>query len=74
MDICGCIMVLNIFKSIICTYVNPEVPIYIYVCLGIADPHVALSCIGCAVFMVGCYPNYQQHELSFVMLYCAASV
>jgi len=55
----GCIMVLNIIKAIICTYINLKVPVFIYVCLVIADPHVALSCIGVAVFMVGCYLNYQ---------------
>jgi len=52
-------MVLNIIKAIICTYINLKVPVFIYVCLVIADPHVALSCIGVAVFMVGCYLNYQ---------------
>jgi hypothetical protein len=55
----GCTMKVNVNKAIICTYVNLEVPVFIYVCLVIADPHVALSCIGGAVLMVGCSSNYQ---------------
>jgi hypothetical protein len=69
----GCIVILNVSKAIICTYLNKELLVFIYVGLVTADPYVALSCIGSAVFMVGCCCNYQQHELLFVMLYCAAS-
>jgi hypothetical protein len=70
----GCIVILNVSKVIICTYLNKEVLVFIYVGLVTADPYVALSCIGSAVFMVGCCRNYQQHELPLVMLYYAASI
>jgi hypothetical protein len=39
--------------------VNLEVLVFICIYLVTADPYVALSCIGGAVFMVGCCPNYQ---------------
>jgi len=60
MDRHGHVIILNEIKAIIfCTYVNLEVPVFVYVCSVIADPQVALSCISGALSMVGCYPGCQ---------------
>jgi hypothetical protein len=55
MDTHGHIIVLYVIKAIIlCTYINLEVPVFVYICSVVADPHVLLSCIRGAVFIVGC--------------------
>ena len=55
----GWIMILNVSKAIIYTYLNKEVLVFIYVGLVAADPYVTLSCIGGAAFMVGFCRNHQ---------------
>jgi hypothetical protein len=55
MDSRGHIIILNVIKAIILyTYINLEVPVFVYVCSVVADPHVVLSCTRGAVFIVGC--------------------
>ena len=56
MDSRGHIIILSVIKAIIlCTYVNLEVPVFVYVCSVIADLHVVLFCNRGAVFIVGCF-------------------